>query len=346
MNKISVAICDTDDTYRERFAAYLVERRADKFNVHTFSGAEHFLQALSGQQFDVAILGQGFETTECVVRERQIPLLLLLDTRPELLAEDSAYMTGEKEMCVTFFRYQPMDAILHEVQVLAGGGFPEESVTGHSGRLEVLGVYSPIMHEMQMPFSMVLAEKLAEQRKVLYVNLMCHSGFLEIFGLSGRYDMGDIVLRLRNKRLFAETFLKCLYESNRVNYIPPFCNPEDLRGYTLEDHLALLSFLEESTDFETLILDFGEGTEQFAEVLDTCQAIYCPMKTGYFYECRMHEFLMYLEKSSAGSVRERIHIMNLPFSAKQIRGGVDVRKQLLWSEFGDYVRSYLGGDSL
>ncbi len=344
MNKISVAVCDTDDIYRERFAAYLLERRADRFAVYTFSGTEHFLRALPEQRFDVVILGQGFETVENALRERKIPVLLLVETFPELLEEDSAYMTEDKEGRAVFFRYQPMDAILHEVQVLAGAGFSEELVTKHLNRLEVVGVYSPILHEMQMPFSMVLAEKLAERRKVLYINLMCHSAFLEIFGLPGRYDMGDMILRLRNKRIFAETFLKCLYESNRVNYIPPFHNPEDLRGYTPEDHMALLSFLEESTDFETVIFDFGEGTERFAEVLGSCQTIYCPMKTGYFYECRLNEFLMYLEKSSAGTVRESIHILNLPFSAKQIRGGGDVRKQLLWSEFGDYVRSYLGGD--
>lgn len=344
MNKISLAICDTDDNYRERFAAYLLERQADKFSVHMFSGTEHFLPALQEQKFDAAILGQGFETAEKALQERQIPTLLLLDTMPELVAEDAAYMTQESEKRVVLFRYQPMDAILHEVQALAGTGLLADPDPKRLGRLEVIGVYSPILHEMQMPFSLVLAEKLAERRKVLYINLMCHSGFLELFGLPGRYDMGDIILRLRNKRLFSETFLKCLYESNRVNYIPPFRNPEDLRGYTSEDHMALLEFLEESTDFETVIFDFGEGTEQFAEVLGSCRTIYCPMKAGYFFECRLSEFLLYLEKSSASAVRESIHILNLPFSAKQIRGGGDVRKQLLWSEFGDYVRSYLGGD--
>lgn len=344
MNKILLAICDTDDDYRERFAAYLIERWADKFSVYTFSGMEHFLEALKEQRFDAVILGQGSEAAEKALRERKIPTLLLLDTIPERVAEDSAYTTAEEEKRVILFRYQPMDAILHEVQALAGNVLFAEPEPKRLSRLEVIGVYSPILHEMQMPFSLVLAEKLAERRKVLYINLMCHSGFLEILGLPGRYDMGDIILRLRNKRLFSETFLKCLYESNRVNYIAPFHNPEDLRGYTSQDHVALLAFLEEATDFETVIFDFGEGTEQFAEVLGRCRTIYCPMKAGYFYECRLSEFLMYLEKSSASAVRENIHILNLPFSAKQIRGGGDVRKQLLWSEFGDYVRSYLGGD--
>ena len=45
--------------------------------------------------------------------------------------------------------------------------------------MEVIGVYSPICHEMQMPFSMVLAQKLSTEKKVLYVNLMEHSGMLE-----------------------------------------------------------------------------------------------------------------------------------------------------------------------
>ena len=343
MGKIMVAVCDTDQGYRERFVTDLVEHKSGEYVVYAFSAVEHFLDALKKQVFDVVVFGQGFAEAESQVCAQRIPSVILKDTVPERLAEDSGYQVEEMTRRVEVFQYQPMETILHEVQVLAGGGKQRELAEKRLSRLEVIGVYSPIGHEMQMPFAIVFTEMLAEKRKVLYVNLMRYSGFLQLFGFPGQYDMGDIILRLRNKRLHAETFLKCVYESNRMYYIPPFHNPENIDDFSVEDYLALLGFLEDNTDFEAVVFDFGDGVQRFSEVFSTCTSVYCPMKTGFYYECRFNQFLEYLEKGVTKEARERLHMINLPFSAKQIRGGGDVRKQLLWSEFGDYVRSYFVG---
>ena len=77
--------------------------------------------------------------------------------------------------------------------------------------MEIIGVYSPIRHEMQMPFSMVLSSILAKQRRVLYINLMQSTGFLKLFDSQAEYDMGDLVLRLRkrNNRIWT-VFAECI----------------------------------------------------------------------------------------------------------------------------------------
>lgn len=344
MGKITLAICDTDDAYRERFVAYMVERKGREYVVYAFSSVEHLQEALDAQRFDVAILGRGFGGVEELVCEKNIAFISLKEVAPVCVAEDSSYLVDANEKRVEVFRYQPMEKILHEVTILVGG---ERGVASQEKtrllRMQIIGVYSPIQHEMQLPFSLVFAEMLARRQKVIYINLMKNSGFMQAFGLSGEYDMADIIVRLRNKRLCAETFLKCVYESNRLFYIPPFQNPEHLDEFTYEDMLRMLAFLEDSTDFDVVIFDFGEGMERFAEVIETCSCVYCLMKSGFFYECKLVQFLEYLEKSSAKEAREKIHLLNLPFSAKHIRGGRDVRKQLLWSEFGDYVRNYFEG---
>lgn len=344
MGKITLAICDTDDAYRERFVTYLVERKAKEYIVYAFSSIEHLKETLESQRFDVTILGRGFAAAEELVRRKNMAFILLKEDVPVCVAEDSGYQVDVCEKSVEIFRYQPMEKVLHEVAVLVGG---EQGMTiqekKQMQRMQIIGIYSPIQHDMQLPFSLVFAEMLARRQKVLYINLMKNSGFLQVFGLPGEYDMADIIVRLRNKRLCGETFLKCVYESNRLFYIPPFRNPEHMDEFTYIDMLRLLAFLEDSTDFDIVILDFGEGMERFAEVINACSCVYCLMKTGFFYECRLEQFLSYIEKSAAKSAREKIHMLNLPFSAKHIRGGRDVRKQLLWSEFGDYVRNYFEG---
>ena len=280
------------------------------------------------------------------MRGQGIPLVLLKDTMTECAAESSPYLEGEKIMIASVFRYQPVETILHEVQAMAGGSKTEKETFMRLARLEVIGVCSPIVHEMQMPFSLVLTELLAEKRKVLYINLMRFSGFLELFGLPGSCDMGDIILRLRGRRLKTENFRKCVYENNGIYYIPPFGNPDNLYDMTGRDLLDFLSFLEAETDFETVLLDLGEGIRNLQEILGACSSIYCLVKAGFFYETRIAEFQEYLQKSGAQAVAERLQMVALPFSAKQLRGGMDVRRQLLWSEFGDYVRKIFRGGGL
>lgn len=341
MSKLCVAICDAEDGYRNRFVTYLMEHKAKEMAVCAFSAVEAFLEALKEQHFDVTLLGRGFEAAEKAVREKALPVLLLKEDMPMQVAEADSYERN-RQAVVTVFRYQSMEAILHEMQVVAGTAVlrPAEVHIPES-RMEVVGVYSPVHHEMQIPFSVVFADFMAKKRRVLYVNLMEHPGFLELFGWGGEYDMGDIILRLRNHRLLPETFLRSVYEVEGISYIPPFACTENLHELLLEDYLAFLEFLEERTDFEMVIIDFGEGVNHLQEMLERCTSVYCPVKGGFFFECQVNQFLNELENANGG-IKERLHMFELPFSAKQIRGG-NVLRQLLWSEFGDYVRNYLTG---
>lgn len=344
MRKLEVAVCDICDGYRDRFVTYLVEHKAKEMAVQAFSVPELFLETIAQKNFDIAILGQGFEAVLEAAKEHGQAYILLKDTMPECVAEDACYDTRGNVEAPEVFRFQPMEAILHKVQVVSGQGHihaaaAECLVSG----LEVIGVCSSVRHEMQLPFSLVFSAMLSERKKVLYVNLMEHSGFSELFGLTGQYDLGDIIVRLRNGRLVPEMFLQSVYEVDGIYYIPPFANPENLHEMTLDDYLAFLEFLETKTDFEAVLLDFGEGLAQFTQMLERCTSIYCLVKPGFFFDCQTNHFLAYLERMSKGNLRERTSVVELPFSARHIRGGNNVLRQLLWSEFGDYVRKYLTG---
>lgn len=356
MNKITIAVCDANEVYRNRFVSYLAEHKAGELQVHAFSGEDVFLGAARKYRFDVVILGSGFGKAEEVMRKEGIPLIVLTDAEVFCVAEDTGYhadTAGEEHTIPPaggavkaeyVFRYQPMDVILHAIWVAAGEMHAPEagSAKGTAG-IEVIGVYSPMRHEMQMPFSVVLAEQLAEREKVLYINLIGNAGFMELFHLTAERDLGDLVLCLRNGRLGAGTFRKNVYELFHLYYIPPFGNPENLHDFSLEDYRGLIRFLEGQTDFDTVVFDFGDGLEQFAKMLECCTSIYCPVKEGFFFDCQMNQFAAYLAKESDEELCDQLHRVSLPYSARRIHGGGDVLGQLLWSEFGDYVRNYLTG---
>lgn len=198
---------------------------------------------------------------------------------------------------------------------------------------------------MQMPFSMVLSSVLAKQRRILYINLMQNTGFLQLFDSQAEYDIGDLTLRLRRGTTESEQFFQSIYEMGDFSYVAPFRNPEQLGEFQMDDYRKLLAHLEENTKFDTVVFDFGTGIPSIAAFLEECSSIYCPAKEGYFYECQKAEFVHYLEQVKPDGMSERLQFVNLPFTAKGIRGGGNMLEQLVWSEFGDYIRDYLAGDA-
>lgn len=343
MSKFVVAVCDTDDMYRGRFVTYLVEHEAGKVMVHSFSLPKVFLEEIERRKFDVALIGSGFYETEEILRSLEIPLLRLVDAMPESVAEQEDCFEENIAPVSKVFKYQAMEAVIHEMRILAAGQTIMSNEAASLHGLEIIGIYSPIKHEMQMPYSVISAVAFADKRKVLYVNLMANSGFLELFQSMGEYDIGDVIIRLRNQRLLPETFFRSVYEMNRIAYIPPFSNPEHLHELTLKDYHDFLGFIEEKTDFETVVIDFEDVGEQFAGMLKACSAVYCPVKSGYFYDCQIRQFMGYLKTAFTQETLEKIHLVEVPFSAKRIRAGNNVLEQLLYSEFGDYVRNDLMG---
>jgi len=189
LHKLDVAFCDTNETYGERFAAYLMEHKAKEFTVHLFPEPELFLQKIKNEKFDLVLLGSGFSEFGEQAVLSGMTVLILSENIPERLSEDNSYLQSGRKLTV-IFKYQPMEAILHEMMVVTGGKKAgKESFTDRLTKLEIIGVYSPIGHEMQMPFSMVLSSVLAKQRRILYINLMQNTGFLQLFDSQAEYDI-------------------------------------------------------------------------------------------------------------------------------------------------------------
>ncbi len=342
MHKITIAFCEEEEEYQERFVTYLMEHKAEEIAVHVFSDVKHFVEGAMHCQFDLVLVGSGFLTLAKALWERRFPVLYLAEACSQV-GEAGNYQDGcEKMPCV--FRYQSMETILHEIIALSQKSILRDGNEYKLLHTEVIGVYSPCGHEMQMPFSMVLArQQAAAGRKVLYINLIACSGFVELFDLEGERDLGDLLIKLRKGRLKPETFYQCVYQSEGISYIAPFYNPANLREMTMEDLTAVIAFIVQNTDFEMLLLDFGDGLAKFSEMLKLCSVVYCPMRQGFYYECRKNHFMKYLEETVGERFGQQLCFVNLPYSAKGIQGGMDVLRQLNYSDFGDYVRSYLEG---
>ena len=104
MNKIAVAVCDTDREYRDRFVTYLVERKAEEYAVSAFSMPEKLLEALEEEKPDLAICGTGFEEMAERLAGYEIPVLVLEYTIADAGAERGAYGAAVESAVISPWR--------------------------------------------------------------------------------------------------------------------------------------------------------------------------------------------------------------------------------------------------
>ena len=302
MRKIKAAIYDTDNEYRERFADYLMNYKTEEIELSVFSEEVYFLEALNVEKYHLLILGCGYEEILCKVKLFESPILILTDC--DTASDGKENLDFADTQIVSTRKYQSMDVITKKIQLMTEKIKVQKNPI-MSRKLEVVGIISPIKHEMQMMFSLLYAQNMAKDGRVLYLNLMEFSGFSELFE-EMEQDLSDFMILIRNQEWNVEAFYSCIYEMEDFSYICPFTNPEHVKEITKEDIKTLLEIVEKYTDYQTVILDIGLGMAEYGQVLLGCDKIYCLEKKGYLFEVQTIQFLAYMEKLGDGEVVERI----------------------------------------
>lgn len=87
--------------------------------------------------------------------------------------------------------------------------------------------------------------------------------------------------------------------------ILPFENPENIRQIGRQEWEQFIDFMEQNTDFEVLVVDFGVSMPELADCMSRCDELLLIGREGYFYECRDKHFYEWLEKTGHQAVAEK-----------------------------------------
>lgn len=337
MAKVKVAIYDEDKLYRERFADYLMSYKSKEMELSVFSGIKYFLEAVNVEKYQLFVLGRGYEELLPHIRMIQVPVLVLSEqdyVRERIGIEDAQVSYTPK--------YQSMEVITHQMYLMTEARRTDKLLDVADTELEVIGVFSPVHHEMQMFFSLLYAQQRAIEKKTIYINFMEFSGLEEFLG-KREYDLGDVILQLRDAACRPEAILSYIYEHEGLFYIPSFQNPENVKEITGKDIRLLLQFLIDYTDYRRIVLDFGGIMRDFATALEGCTRLFCIGKKGNYFEHRVEEFFEFMKSTLGESFLERVKAICLPRYNQGIVCGEAFFDQLSWSEFGDFIREVCDG---
>ena len=127
---------------------------------------------------------------------------------------------------------------------------------------------------------------------------------------------------------------------NNLDFLPPVFTPGDIQSTTLEEWMCLLQGIVDYSNYETIILDFGDGVSELYRLLGQCNRIYMPVRNDPISQAKLKQFENILKIWNQGAVLDKIVKLKLPYH-RTIHKGVNCLDDLVWSELGDFVRELI-----
>ncbi len=338
MRKI-LAICDLEVAYASHFMEHINTRRNLPFEVQAFSDLdtlkeEHLKhpveillvseKALSGREMEVSGWGIG-----------------------QVIVLSEGITVQRNETYPTISKYQSSDSVIREVMaVYAAEVRDKNGVSIIKKEAKVIGIYSPVGRCLKTSFALTLGQLMSKERAVLYLNLESCAGFEELFEMTYDRTLSDIIYHLRqNQDNLLHRINATVCSMDNLDYLPPVPFPQDIATVTLSEWQRLLDFLKNESQYEVIILDIGDGVEDVCGLLELCDHIFMPTKQDFVSQAKMVQFEKLLELCVRQEIISKIVKLKLPYYSVNCMKAQFLR-QMLWSEFGDYVRNLIRKEGL
>lgn len=331
MKKSVFAVCDLDASYACNLTEYLNERKSTPFEVQAFTNVESLELFAKENEIEILLISTRAMCNE--IKELAIKRTIILSEGEKL---------EDLEEYPFVYKYQSSDLLLSEVMEYYAADHPRSHfLTTASHKTKLYAVYSPIGRTRKTFFSLALGEILAERKKVLYVNLESFSGFEELFGMTYRADISDLIYFSRQKENSLIYRLNSVIQTfHELDYIPPAVSPADIRDVTGEEWLIFLEELMEYGEYDVIILDLSDQVDELLQLLRRCDQIYMPIQEDMMSRAKLAQYDKLLHILELDELHEKTLRLRLPVQTVSKENG-SIVQQLVWGEMGNYVRRLL-----
>ncbi len=353
MRKILIAVCDSDSSYGEKLGEWFSLQRGEKLQSMFFSSPESFWESYGSRKPDIVLLGTGFLNHSGICEQ-------IMEQRKRVQEESQKGAKGAilwmylcaldgEERIPAYIRelpavdkYQPASRILREIFSVYRQ-WEDETLNEMGGEREVIGIYSPCHSIWQTPFALTFAQELAQEEKVLYINLQECAGFSGWFGVDYEKDLLDVMyLCLNDGGKIAHCVSSALYTMEGIDYIPPAKDGGCLGEISAEDYLKFIKLLAEHSGYRIILLDFGMMIPGFFQLLEVCSKVYIVAESGELYNAPLQQFQQMAERQENNNLQQRLIYLSLPSAETGHCPGEGKLKQWLWGAIGDFSRRLAG----
>lgn len=276
---MKLLICDDDVAYVEALVKHLLNENSKLYEIRaytTISGLMH-----DRGEYDVGILGEQYlklyvdEELENVYIHH--PLLL------------KAQVDGDVDGVESISKYQSMRGFKSQLAKTCGNGMQGVVREQKSGKGRVLCVFSPMHHELQLPFALCLSDWCGQREPVLFINMEPISVQPTFINMEGRRDLLDLLYVAANRRGIPVELDDYICESEGIRFIPPMNSPTEVAYITGEQWMSCGRKIRE-TFHGTIILLLDHMMQGFEQIVANCDGLILLTKPGDYYHRSMEVF--------------------------------------------------------
>ena len=244
-----IAVCDSEAEFVKKFIKQAGSGRLGGLKFIGISREDFFEQE---KDVDFWILGNGF-WEKAFLSECDRKCVLLCEER---LPEQFKRQVG-------IFKYQAAARILNELYRTAVW---EEVVASETNPLihrgKVMYVYSPTPHPENICYSMALAELLAEDAKVIYINLKGNLDFGRLFAMEDGETIGDLYCRLSRDEVQADirSFVHSFGNMEVILPVKQCFQAAELDAGAVE---RITDYIQSQGIFDYIVYDMGDMSESW-----------------------------------------------------------------------------------
>ena len=327
MGYFKILVCDEDTSYVKSLCRFLAWTR-EEIRVSAYTEPEEFLNAEG--EYDLGLLGKPFFSAY----KKEKP-----DVRLKRIMYLCNVMGEEVSDAETLYKFQSMDTFLDRVYSAIRQDDVMNMLSGMTvKRGSSTGIFSPVWHDLRLPFSMALTKAKNEEEKALFVDLETISILPELLGRQVENDLLDLLYLMETGDDAMFALEEYIYYYEGVALLPPMRDPGRIADVT-EDQWRRLFTTAEKNGYQLVVL-MDQMLQGFERLVCSMKELILLGRPEDYYrksqeKCR--DYLMRIDDPP--SVQEVI----LPMSATDLVDGTYEFGQLLEGNLGSFVRREFAG---
>jgi len=295
MKKNNLIICDSDEKYCKKLDGFLRECLSIPFTISEYTNAG-YLREFEGKQDALLVISEKLFSFDVVEGFKNI--LVLLEMPKAVCERENVFGLDDANIKYTA-KYQSGEKISESILSMCldmPGVIVANPRLKAKSSLKLIGFYTPVKSILQTKIALDFAKQLAGGERCLYVNNDPYCCERELKADEFSENITDLMYYSECERdkfsLYLEKIAKRL---GKLYYLPT--SDGQIRDANAASYLRLISCIEESGKYETMVLDLTEEMPSFTEVLKRLDTLIVLTSQGKYAEDKLRIFMNELENT-------------------------------------------------
>lgn len=322
-----MVLCDTEEEYAQLLTEFLKRHKDLPWELHTYTSVDELLLREQHQPVSMLVVAESTYTEE--IKKLQPDRLVVLNESGVMHWKELHYVD----------KYQQAEEVLKYLlsvyMEIADVQFPR---LRKNSKAVFIGNYSPVRRSMQTSFALTMSQLLAQEHRTLYLNFEHYAGIAELLPDIQTFDLADLLYFLNaEKDKFYLRMQSMLHHRGKLDYIPPMKSGQNLLTVTAAEWQGLLQKIEDTGEYEYVILDLSESMQGLFDILRLCRHIFTMTGEDRISRGKLLQYEQILSLYEYEDVLDKTrrlnlsHIRRLPEELEQYTKGdlADMVKELL-----------------